>query len=187
MGAPRIAQQVYRAHIEHYGEPDDSIVYDDAKHPAVGPARVDVMIWLANKDLDVTTFSTIGMCTEPMEGTTHRAELHFAIRCRLEQKELRQCSLFLANLASYPFHHQTHFDWWHRLQHSGAIPLFPSASAILFHPRLVSDGWDTMQTDEGEVKILNVVPLNAREARLNPVSAIPKMWEDEGVDILLPR
>lgn len=187
MPAPAIAREVYQAHVEHFGEPDESTVYDDAKHPEVGPSRIDVMIWVADEECDVTTLSTIGMCTEPMEGASHRAEMHFAVRRRLDGNELRQCSLFLANLAQYPFHHKTHLDWWHRLQHPGEIPLFPSARAMLFHPRFVPDGWDTIETGDGVVKLLNAIPLDAEEARMKHVSAILDRWAEAGIDVLRPR
>ena len=186
MSAPPIAREVYRAYVEHFGEPDESIVYDDPKGPPLDPSRIDVMIWVA-AECNVTTFATIGMCTQPMEGAAHRAELHFGVRRRLDEGELRSCSLFLANLATYPFHYRTHLDWWHRLQNPGEVPLFPSARAVLFHPRFGPDGWDTIETEEGLVKLLSVVPLNEEEARMKQISAILDRWAEERLDFFVPR
>src|SRR5688500_13638725 len=170
MSASPIACEVYRAHVEHFGEPDESIVYDDKERnwPGFGPRRIDVLAWLADDQCDVTTFAPIGMGSEPMEGAAHRAEMHFAVRRRLTRAERRQCNLFLVNLAQYPFRYKTHVDWWHRIH--GEVPLFPSARAVLFHPRLVPDGWDTIPTDEDEVRLLNAIPLNAQESRLKQIS-----------------
>jgi Suppressor of fused protein (SUFU) len=187
MPAPPIARAVYHAHVEHFGEPDESITYDDPKGPPLEPSRIDVMIWRADAETDITTFATIGMCTEPMAGAAHRAELHFAVRRHLGGAELRSCSRFLANLATYPFHYRTHLDWWHRMRHPGEVPLFPSARAVLFHPRFVPDGWDTVETEHGLVKLLNAVPLNEEEARLKQVSAILDAWAEKEVDVFRPR
>lgn len=187
MTAPKIAQQVYRAHVDHFGEPDESVVYEDADPSWRGPARVDVLVWMADDDCDITTLSTVGMCTVPMANASHRAELHFAVRRSLSEDEWRRCSLFLANLVTYPFHYNTHVDWWHRIRRPGDVPLFPSASAVLFHPRFVSEGWDSIETDGATVKLLNVVPLVAAEAEVKPVSAILDLWAGAAVDVFRPR
>jgi hypothetical protein len=42
MPAASILQQIYRAHIEHFGEPDRSVVFDDPKEINGFPNRVDV-------------------------------------------------------------------------------------------------------------------------------------------------
>lgn len=186
MGAPQIVREVYSAHLRNFGEPCHSVTYDDAKNAVAGPPRIDVMVWLPDAKCSVTTLSTIGMCAAPMEGAPHRAELHFAIRRALGRDEFVQCASFLANLAIYPFTNHTRLDWWHRLQSPGRIPLFPSARAILFHPPFVADGWDSIETTEATVKLLNVVPLSEEEAKMR-VPDIHKRWAAEGTDILLPR
>jgi hypothetical protein len=84
MGASPIIRQVYREHIEHFGEPDDSVVYEDHDAPHGRPARIDIFVWRATAEIDITTFATIGMAAAPMSGADHRAELHFSIRCRVD-------------------------------------------------------------------------------------------------------
>ena len=92
MGAPPILREVYRQHLEHFGEPTNSIRFDDGKKQAGWPDLIDVFIWDPEPDLDITTFSTIGMSAEPLPGVSHRAELHFAVRQQINpevQKNMR--------------------------------------------------------------------------------------------------
>jgi hypothetical protein len=44
MGASPIVKQVYREHVEHFGEPDDSIVYEDDEAPYGRPVRIDIFV-----------------------------------------------------------------------------------------------------------------------------------------------
>src|SRR5262245_24913790 len=116
MGASPIIKQVYREHIEHFGEPDDSIVYEDPDAPDGWPTRIDIFVWRASDNIDVTTFATIGMAASPMSGADHRAELHFSIRSRVDSTIIGKTSKFLANLAIHPFLNATSFDWWHKVR-----------------------------------------------------------------------
>ncbi len=72
MGASPIIREVYREHIEHFGEPDRSIVYEDQNAPSDRPNRIDICVWNASADVDITTFSTIGMVGTPMHGAKLR-------------------------------------------------------------------------------------------------------------------
>ena len=119
----------------------------------------------ASADVDVTTFATIGMAASPMSGADHRAELHFSIRCHADSTSVGEISMFLANLAIHPFLNATFFDWWHKVRDPGPIPLFESATAVLFHPRILEAGWDTIGLDGTSVKILDVVPITPDEYR----------------------
>src|SRR5262245_45804075 len=98
MGPSPIIRQVYREHIQHFGEPDESIVYEDQNAPPDRPARIDVFVWNASADADITTFSTVGMAATPMKGAEHRAELRFSIRRILDRSTIGNVSKFLANL-----------------------------------------------------------------------------------------
>jgi hypothetical protein len=71
----------------------------------------------------------------------------------------------------------------------GSIPCFPNTSKILFHPRFVADGWDTVQFGDTEVHLLHPIPLTDRESQLarDSISALLKYWDDEGIDIFLDR
>jgi len=62
MAASQILQDVYRAHVEHFGEPNDSWVFDDGKRGDVYPNRIDVFVWDATADCDISVVldATIG-------------------------------------------------------------------------------------------------------------------------------
>ncbi len=185
MSVSQIAKEVYRAHIEHFGEPGDSWVFDDGRRSDVFPDRVDVMFWPVTDDCDMSTFSTIGMSDRPMVGAKHRAELHFAIRARLESSDAAAVARFLANLSMYPFQIGTALDWWHTISHPGKIPLFEAASCVLLHPRFVPNGWEKVETEFGDVRILNVVPITPKEKDLKEKARIADALC--GVDIFSPR
>src|SRR5262245_9202799 len=130
MSAPPIVRDVYRAHLEHFGEPTQSIVFDDGKPLAGYPNRIDIFIWEPNADCDMTTVSTVGMSAEPIPNAMHRAELHFAVRRALSEPDQRAIAYFLANLAMYPFHSGEGLDWWHTIAEPGDIPLFQEARCV---------------------------------------------------------
>jgi hypothetical protein len=188
MPASPLLCHVYREHLEHFGEPDDSIVFDNPPPPDdTFPARVEVLIWHPAEDCDVTTFATIGLADRPMEGVTHRAELHFGIRAHLAPEEHRRVARFMANVAMYPFYHHTHFDWWHRMRAPGAIPQFPSCSTLFFHPKFVSEGWDTIEFGDFEIRLLNLIPTMQAEYELGSVDVMLDYLAEREVDLLLPR
>jgi hypothetical protein len=187
MGAAPIVRQVYREHIEHFGEPDRSIVYEDHDAPQGRPSRIDIFVWQASAEVDITTFATIGMAASPMAGADHRAELHFSMRGHADAASIGETSKFLANLAIHPFLRATSFDWWHKVLTPGRIPLFSSATAVLFHPRFVAAGWDTIEFDGALVKILNVVPITPDEYQMRPLSQLLDHWTRSGIDLFAPR
>lgn len=185
-GPSQLVRNVYQEHIEHFGEPDDSFVFndDDAVTPASDqmPSRIDIFVWQPTPGLDITTFSTMGMSEKPMVGAEHRAELHFAVRMKLTTKDVRSCAVFLANLATYPFHYGTHVDWWHKLNDPGPIPLFRSAKSVLLYPRFVDDGWDHIHyKDHPVVKLLNVIPISEDACRLRTKDDLMNyVWDELG-------
>ena len=187
MGAPRLARQVYQQHLEYFGEPDESIVYENKNAPAEYPDRIDIFVWTASADVPITTFSTIGMATRPMVGANHRAELHFSVRSAIDQELIGPASKFLANLAMHPFISETHFDWWHKVRDPGAIPLYRQATSILFHPKFVETGWDVMQFDSTQIKILNVVPITPDEYAIQESSKLQDYWAENEIDLFEPR
>jgi hypothetical protein len=179
-----ILQQIHRAHIEHFGEPDQPLVFDGARQIDGFPDRVDVLIWNPDDECDITTFATIGMASLPLPKANHRAELHFAVRKSLEQRQLSDVSRFLTNVAMYPFQIGEPLDWWHTPSNPSEIPLFLTAKCLL-HPRFVNDGWDSIATNEGDVHILNVVPITKEEKDLREISAILDRLDE--VDVFEPR
>ena len=173
--------------MEHFGEPTNSIRFDDGKKQAGWPDLIDVFIWDPEPDLDITTFSTIGMSAEPLPGVSHRAELHFAVRQQINPEVQKNIAHFLANVAMYPFHYSTAIDWWHRLRDPGNVPLFSTAQSLLFHPRFAKEGWDRIDYDGVAVKLLNAIPITAVEYEIKPVGLIAEEWAKNGTDIFSPR
>lgn len=162
------ASPIVRAHyedlIERFGEPDGSWTFDDAPGAKpTWPARIDVLHWADDEDLDINTFATVGMCDRPMQGVDHRCELHFSIRSRADNLEIGKIAAFCANLALYPFEHGTFFDWTQAVISPGAIPHFPNCCCVMLHPAFHEDGWDESVYDAVKVKIMNVVPLTPNE------------------------
>jgi hypothetical protein len=187
MAASPLIRQVYREHLERFGEPDDAVTYDDDEQSYGQPTRISVVVWRRSAEVDVTTFSTIGMAAFPMPGAGHRAELHFTIRSDVDRAMVGAVSKFLANLAVHPFLNDTFFDWWHKLRYPGQIPLFREATAVLFHPRFVKAGWDMIKFNGVLVKILNVVPVTADEYGIDHVTDLIEHWRRTDVDLFAPR
>lgn len=189
-----LVRAVYFDHVDHFGEPDHSIRFGDGsirEGQEHFPPLIDVMIWRPDESIDITTFSTIGMAERPMTDADYRAELHFAVRREsITEDEEHQIALFLANLATYPFHYGTRLDWWHSLRDPGSIPLFSEGMSVLFHPRFIEDGWDTVTHGEQEVRLLNVIPITPEERQLKQDSGIDALfdrWADENLDLFTPR
>lgn len=193
MAASKLIAKVYREHIEHYGEPNESIRFGgdtNAKGEEHIPSLIDIFVWLPNEDIDITTFSTIGMSDKPMNETEHRVELHFAIRKNLKETEISKISTFLANMAVYPFLNNTFFDWYHILSNPLEIPDFETANTILFLPAFVKNGWDTIQFNKQIIKILNVVPITNIEKEImknRGIDALYSYFESEQIDIFKGR
>jgi hypothetical protein len=187
MAISPLIRQVYREHLERFGEPDDAVTYEDDEQSYGRPSRVDIVVWRQCAEVDVTIFSTIGMAAFPMPGAGHRAELHFTIRRDVDRATVEAVSKFLANLAAHPFLNSTFFDWWHKLHYSRQIPLFRDATAVLFHPRFVNTGWDMIKFNGVLVKILNVVPITASEYGIDHVSELIDHWRRIDIDLFAPR
>jgi hypothetical protein len=149
------------------------------------------MIWRPNDSIDIGTFSTIGMAARPMVDADYRAELHFSVRRKsFTEAEEHQIALFLANLATYPFHYGTRLNWWHSLRDPGSIPLYSVGMSVLFHPRFVKDGWDTITHDQQKVRLLNVVPITQEERQLRSDSGLDALcdrWADLNIDLFTPK
>ncbi len=110
-----VVKAVYHEHIHNFGEPAESIRYEDPpnKDTVSYPAFIDVMVWPPEQDLNITTYATIGMSDKEMSEPNSRAELHFGIEGCLDKETSAKITIFLANLSLYPFMNKTFFDWWH--------------------------------------------------------------------------
>jgi hypothetical protein len=187
MAASPIARHVYLEHLDYFGGPDESIVYENSNAPAAYPDRIDILVWKASADISITTFSTVGMATRPMAGAKHRTELHFSIRAHLEQELIGEGSRFLANLAMHPFVNGTFVDWWHKVREPGTIPLYSKATSVLFHPKFVETGWDVMEFNSTQIRILNVAPITPDEYAMREVSRLQDHWAAIDIDLFAPR
>ena len=149
-----------------------------------------IMIWRADEEVGITTFASVGMSSSSMDGCDHRAEIHFAVRAKLTEERERHAALWVANVAAYPFHHNTHLDWWHILRSPGAIPCFSPGMALIFHPRFVTDGWDTVPFGDTPIHILNAIPITQEErelVRLEGRSALLSKWAEQDMDLFSSR
>ena len=188
-----LVRYVYLQHIDRFGEPEacwrygDGTVKEGEEH---FPSRIDVMIWRAGEEVNITTFSTIGMADKPMVDCDFRAELHFAVRGALTEEQERKVASFLANLATYPFYYKNHLDWWHTMRNPGTIPYYSAGMGLLFHPRFVEDGWDSIDYNGQEVRLLNAIPITQSERQLireKGVNALLDEWSATGMDIFTVR
>lgn len=188
-----IVKAVYWEHIRRFGEPSRSLRYDNppAESPdVIYPPFIDVMVWEPEEDLNMTTFTTIGMCDKPMATVDYRVELHFSVEGPIDEGTTGKIATFLANLSLYPFMNKSYFDWWHTLPNVGAVPGFPSASAVFLHPSFVKNGWDIICTEYGHVKIMNVVPITKEEhalSRENGINGMLDYLEQNGISYFARR
>jgi hypothetical protein len=189
--------------MNRFGEPVTSIVFDssnrsialyDRNHARSLPDRIEVFIWNPDDKHDVTMFLTIGMAVFPLPKVTYRAELHFAVRKLLTHEEQHAVSCFLANLAVYPFLNGVAFDWWHTMSNPGDVPLYSTAKCLLLG-RYTKKGWDNkngwwdlLTTDEGDIRILTVVPITQEEKDLAGTIGLGAIRERlDAIDIFTPR
>lgn len=185
-----LVKAVYHEHIARFGEPAQSIRYEDPPVQVPVPGFVDVMVWPADEEVDITTFATIGMSDLEMSSPGSRAELHFSLQGSVDSETTSQITRFLANLSLYPFINQTWLDWWHVIPNAGQIPHFTGMHSVLIHPAFVQDGWDHIHIDQQHVKILNIVPITAHELKLYRTEGMDKLlqyWEQNDIQLFAPR
>jgi hypothetical protein len=189
----QIVKSVYKELINHFGEPDNSVRFGNGQ-PVNGeehlPSFVDVFIWKSDEEVDINTFSTVGMSDKAMSGADFRSELHFSVRGNLTDAEIKTICTFLANISVYPFIQNTHFDWFQILSNPGQIPCFEKATSIIFHPAFIENGWDVIKNKEKLIKILNVVPITENERQLmkdKGFSALAEHFEKNNIDLFNRR
>ena len=159
---------LYQHNVGNWGEPRDLIWFDPAI--TVRPtqlSRIQVCVWPADDNCDVSTFATLGMSEREMLGSgVSRVELHFAIRAFVTQDQAHQVARFLANVAEYPFENELRIDWWHRLRDAGNIPMFPGKRRLLFRPPFTegANGYITWASES--IRFLYLVPLTDEQAEV---------------------
>ncbi|NUM79633.1 suppressor of fused domain protein [bacterium] len=182
---------VFDEHVAHYGEPDIHFRFD--AHAAINKSvldYLDVFVWRPTPEIPMTTLSTMGMGERAMIGCPHRCEIHWTIRGSMSEQEESDAAAFLANIATWPFLNNNHFDYWHVLPDVGHIPQFENCSSIIFHPAFKKGGWDQVVQKEMTVKLLNLIPISANEKELAITSGVGVMLDrmyDQGVDIFKDR
>ena len=182
---------MYRETIDHFGEPDHVITFDEPQRPDRNPLeRIDVLVWEDDEDLDVTTFATIGMCAHPLAGAAHRCELHFAARRPASEMDLNKVALFCAGLAACPFADATYYDWGHAIINPGRIPYFPNCCALILSPGFGKELWDETEFEGTAIRIMNLVPITRRELEYgHPHDRTPifDYLADNEIDVLVDR
>ena len=180
----QILKDVYQFYLDLFGAADDFYKFKDKEESKHFPKRIDICVWHADEECDITIFTTLGMSSIPMiDG--HRAELNFAIRKKLSEEEIKEVSDFLVNFAMLPFHYKNKMDWWDIIPVGKDIPLFKSTEHIVLHPKFSEDATDLIRADRRDVKIFNLIPITNEEKDLHVVSKITEHLMS--FDFLTPR
>ncbi|WP_433203968.1 suppressor of fused domain protein [Dactylosporangium sp. CS-047395] len=165
MAAPPVLRDVFNAYRHLHGEEHDGMVFSDEHGPL---QRLDVLVYRPTPATDLTTFRTIGMAaaampSAPGPGDGGRAELQLRRRGQLTRADEGAIAVRLANLAVHPFATGTQLNWGHMIGLGEDFPAFPGCRAVFLAGPLSADGLDYVDTGEGPVRIINVVPITDAE------------------------
>lgn len=177
--------------MHQWGEADDIITFDGSKTSRPSAfASMDIAIWRAERDADVSILNTMGMSEKRMPGANYLAELNLGCRQVLSQSDERQLATLLANITEYAFANNLKLDWWERLAHPLVIPVFSNCTKILFAPSFAEPEFSWLETQEEPVKLLYVVPITERENHIlaaHGVESFREYLHEEAVDLFSPR
>ena len=191
MSPSNLTKHIYLDALDHFGESDESFSFEDPPPPGSNwPKRIDVFAWKPQIDLNMYSFSTIGMSDVPQGDKKLRTELHFAIRDNSLDINLKRVAVFMANLASYPFMNNLYLDWGHTILSPGIIPYFEKCSSVMFFPAFVKSVWDTTRFDDMEIHYLNIVPLTMNEIshkNKNGPNSLYDYFDENNIDIFQDR
>ena len=192
MNEPSLQRRyVYHQLMHRWGQADDIIMFDSAL--AARPSAfssMEIAIWRAADETDVTVFNTLGMSELRMQGAEHSVELNLGIRGRLEPATERPLSAFLANITEYPFANGLKIDWWERLTNVPAIPAYPGCHQVLLAPSFADDEFSWLETPAEPVKLLYVIPITPRENHIlasHGQEAFLSYLDEEEIDLFTPR
>lgn len=170
MSAPPVLRDVYRTLMERRGDAAASLTFDDGPGPI---ARLDVFVYRPAEPAGVTTFVTVGMSTAPMpaaEGDPggvgadgSRAELWLTRAGALAAEDEQRIAMQLANLAVYPWKTGRAVSWAQIVGFEQDFPTFPGCQAVFLAGPLLADTPDWLDTCEGKVRVITVVPITAQE------------------------
>jgi hypothetical protein len=164
MSAPPVLRDVFRTLMERRGDAAASITFDDGPGPI---ARLDVFIYRPADPAGFTTFVTVGMATAPMPAADGeeggRAELWLSRSGALAPEDEQQIAVQLANLAVYPWKTGRAVSWAQIVGFEHDFPTFPGCQAVFLAGPLLTDTPDWLDTCEGKVRVITVVPITAEE------------------------
>ncbi len=169
-------------HMEQgWGVPDEGFVFEGGPQPL---GRFDVLVYRPNDELGMTSFCTVGMAAGVMPGDAgrgggSRAELWFSRRGRLDPGDERAVAARLANLAVHPWSTGDPVAWGQTVGLAGDFPTFPGCPAVFLSGPLTPGGTDYLETADGRVRVIHVVPVTeaerARTRELPPVDAVAEL------------
>lgn len=176
MSAPPVLRDVYRTLMAARGDAAASLTFDDGPGPI---ARLDVFVYRPVEPAGLTTFTTVGMATAPMptadgaEGS--RAELLLSRSGALAPEDEQQIAMQLANLAVYPWKTGRAVGWAQIVGFEQDFPTFPGCPAVFLAGPLLKDTPNWIDTCEGAVQVITVVPITEAE-RASAASMPPKTF-----------
>jgi hypothetical protein len=191
MPAAQVVREVFQQIHDSWGDEDTGYVFDHGPGPIT---RVDVLAYRPTATLDMTSFVTVGMCTEPMPGppgpaSGGRAELQLARRGPLTAQDEHAIAVQLANLSAYPWAVGEQIGWGHMVGLNTDFPTMPGCDAVFLSGPMTPSGRDYFPTSEGAVRVINVVPITDVErthARaLPPLEFLQQLMAR--VDVFAPR
>ncbi|MBS2539137.1 suppressor of fused domain protein [Catenulispora sp. NF23] len=186
MSAPPVLRDVYRTLMERRGDAAASITFDDGPGPI---ARLDVFVYRPVDPSGLTTFVTVGMASAPMPapegGEGGRAELWLSRTGALAEPDERQIAMQLANLAVYPWKTGRAVSWAQIVGFEHDFPTFPGCPAVFLAGPLLTDTPDWLDTCEGKVRVITVVPITEQEraaaATMPPMTFAGNLIESRNV------
>ena len=174
MSAPPVLRDVYRTLMELRGDAAASPPFEDGPGPV---ARLDVFIYRPADPSGLTTFVTVGMATGPMPAPDGeeggRAELWLSRAGALAPQDEQQIAMQLANLAVYPWKTGRSMSWAQIVGFEQDFPTFPGCPAVFLAGPLLKDTPDWLDTCEGRVRVITVVPIT--EAERATAATVPPM------------
>ncbi|HZM78378.1 MAG TPA: suppressor of fused domain protein [Candidatus Limnocylindrales bacterium] len=159
MSAPAILQEIFKSYRTAWGQEDDGYVFDNGPDPL---ERIDVLVYRPTATLHMTTLATIGMAAAEMP-PGGRAELRFARAGRLSPDDESAIAIQLANLAISPWTAQTSIGWGRIIGLDREFPTFPGCQAVFLSGPFTAEGRDYIDTAEGKVRVINIVPITEAE------------------------
>ncbi|HJL19059.1 MAG TPA: suppressor of fused domain protein [Sandaracinaceae bacterium LLY-WYZ-13_1] len=190
MPAPLILRDVYKQHIQHWGQDDEGYTYERTEEGAQPLSRLDVFVYRPRGGREITTFATIGMAAREMPDEGGRAELHLTLRGEPSRELERAIATQLANLACFPWQNGGGaLGWGEIVPLPRDFPGFEGCDAVFLAGPFEEGDWDWIETAEGPVRIINVVPITGaerQEARRERPSAFLAALRAR-VDVFAPR